>query len=67
VVGYQYLGGSSCQLPPSSDFTLKMEAARTSETLASYRNNTWRHNQKDIDFTLSNILNTFHDTRQKLS
>jgi len=29
---------------------LKMEAARSSETVVSYCNTTWRHNPKDLDF-----------------
>jgi len=30
-------------------FILKMEVARTSETLASYHNTAWRHTPEDID------------------
>jgi hypothetical protein len=33
-------------------FTLKMEAARNSETLLSYRNTTWRQNQENLDLNL---------------
>jgi hypothetical protein len=31
------------------NFTLKMEAAKSSETLISYRRTTWRHNPADWD------------------
>jgi len=34
--------------PCSEDFILKMEAARTSETLVSYHNTTWRQEQIHI-------------------
>jgi len=33
-------------------FTLKMEGARSSETLVSYRNITWRQNPEDINLNL---------------
>jgi len=33
-------------------FTLKMEAARTSETLVSYHNTTLRHSPEDLDMNL---------------
>jgi hypothetical protein len=39
VVGYQHF----------HHFSLKMEAARSSETLISYRNTTWRYNPVDLD------------------
>jgi len=29
-----------------------MEAARISETLVSYHNNSWRHNPEDLDLKL---------------
>jgi hypothetical protein len=41
VVGHRRFGGHC--------FTLKMEAARSSEMLVSYHNTTWRHNPKDLD------------------
>jgi hypothetical protein len=36
-------------LPPSSDFTLKMEAAWASETLISYHKSTRRHSPEDVE------------------
>jgi len=36
-------------------FTLKMEAANSSETLVSYRNNTRRQNPEDIDSNLHRV------------
>jgi hypothetical protein len=38
-------------------FTLKMEAARSSETLVSYRNTVWRHNAEGHDLNLHRPAN----------
>jgi len=38
--------------PITSHFTLKMEAARTSETLVPYHNNTWCLNPEDLGINL---------------
>jgi hypothetical protein len=39
------------------NFTLKMEAVRTSETLAYHHNTAWRHNTEDLDFNLHRSKN----------
>jgi len=36
-------------LTPSTGCEVKMEAARSSETLVSYHNTTGRHNTEDLD------------------
>jgi hypothetical protein len=43
VLGYKRFRGPCCL------FTLKMEAARTSETLVSYYNITWHQNPEHLD------------------
>jgi hypothetical protein len=53
AVGYQHFGGP-CYL---YHFTLKMEAARSSEILASYCNTTWHHNPEDLDLNLHHFGN----------
>jgi hypothetical protein len=35
--------------PSTTHFTLKMEAARSSETLVSYHSTTWSHNPEDLN------------------
>jgi hypothetical protein len=45
------LHGVTTQKTSAWIFTLKMEAASTSETLLSY-NTTWRHNPEDLDLSL---------------
>jgi hypothetical protein len=39
-----------------SHFTLKMEAAQTSEMLVSYHNATWPHNPEELDLNTMNLL-----------
>jgi len=46
VVGHQRFGGLCCL---NLHFTLKMEAAESSETLVSYNNTTWHHNSDDLE------------------
>jgi hypothetical protein len=42
-----------------------MEAAKSSETLVSYRNTKWRHNPEDLDlkisFSVSSFVHSFQD------
>jgi hypothetical protein len=40
------------QVEAASIFKVKIEAARCSGTLVSYRNTTWRHNPEDFDLKL---------------
>jgi len=37
------------------DLTLKMVAVRSSETLVSYHNITWRHNPEDLDLNFKYV------------
>jgi hypothetical protein len=46
VVEYQRFRDTCCVY---LHFTLKMEAALSSETMVSYYNTTWRHNPEDLD------------------
>jgi hypothetical protein len=41
---------------------VRMEAARSSETLVSYRNTTWRHNLKKESARSSEALAFYHNT-----
>jgi hypothetical protein len=36
----------------ANNFTLKLEAALSSETVVPYHNTTWRHNLEDLDLNL---------------
>jgi len=47
VVGYQRFRGSCCL--HLLYFTLKMEAARSSETMVSYHNTTRRHSPEELE------------------
>jgi len=38
-----------------------MEAAWISETLVSYKNTKWRHNQEDLDLKPTRLVNTGFD------
>jgi len=44
----------------SSIMTLKMEAARSSETLVSYRNTTRHHNSEDLDLKVKFFFPVLH-------
>jgi hypothetical protein len=51
LVGYKRFRGP-CFLHLQGEDFVKMEAARSSETLVSYHNICWRHNPEDIDLNL---------------
>jgi hypothetical protein len=42
--------------PSAIHLTLKMEALRSSETLVSYHNTTWRHDPEDLDLTVITFI-----------
>jgi hypothetical protein len=54
AVGYQRFRGPGCL---RLHFTLKMEAASSSETLVYYRNITRRHNSEDLGLKLFFLIN----------
>jgi hypothetical protein len=56
VVKYQRFGRPYCL---HVHITLKMGAARPSETLVSYHKTTWCHKPEDLDLSLFKTLNFF--------
>jgi len=54
---FQHLGPAPC----TTHFTLKTEAARSSETLVSHRNTSRRHNAEDLD--LEELITVFTSPR----
>jgi hypothetical protein len=51
----QRFGGSCCLHCPRLYFTLKKEAAKSSETLVSYRNTTCRQESEDLESIFTTV------------